>query len=146
MSLKCVSCSTVRLLEHATGQIFFCILLEVSSVLAAWMILDKIHCYIYPTHFLQNSTLTIGASCIQGYSQENKTETFVNKNQARRLERCDWLMGSRMGTPTESRHVVPSTRDTLSLCMPSICSHGNHIKDTCEKKSIEENFNLQRRN
>lgn len=27
--------------------------------------------------------------------------TFVNKNQASQLERCDWLTGSRVGTPTE---------------------------------------------
>lgn len=47
-------------------------------------------------------------------------------------------MGSRMGTPTESPHVVPSTRDTLVLCVPLICSHGNHIKDTCEKKILRK--------
>lgn len=27
--------------------------------------------------------------------------TFVNKNQARQLESCDWLTGSRVGTPPE---------------------------------------------
>lgn len=62
-------------------------------------------------------------------------QNILNKNQARQLERCDWLMGSRMGTPT---YMCCQAKQILQTCVTylylSLCSYVNQIKDTCEKK------------
>lgn len=62
-------------------------------------------------------------------------QNILNKYQARQLERCDWLTGSRMATPT---YMCCQAKEILQTCvtylyLSSVCSYGNQIKDTCGK-------------